>query len=560
MSDTIAFEHFDPELELGNLDANGRPIRPRKKPGRKPNPPSPAQRKAQNRAAQRAFRERKRREMRDAESLVKKCIYARDCALRENTRLSRRLEELKFETNYLKGYALTLKMACIANQVEVPKFWDTGVTDDTGADEMTFSKTKGVPQQLEFFLDKQMNIISLMDQHVKESTMNDNDLPPSSILSSSPSSSSLIDHTSMGSPLSSSSESSYSDDFDNQSNTTRDDFDMNHAISSIAPQLASHLETPFFQQLLNTDLVGSNPLNNPTFCPTNNAKNIGLYPSAVSNCSPPTLEQEEESPVLDAKTGLPRKTTQFNYEQYNNASDDNSSTSSSSAKNVFPPMTPLDAINRMRSVKNLDAGTRALFIPTELQRSIPHDTRIDVVPGAALRDHMILFQDFYDANELFSYLAESSVFLGGKLGNPDSWFVPPNFFKRYWFLCPNHKHDRMDNALEIMVGLGKKMIQLMTQRKQMYIERDLYSEYFPEPTVEQVVQHVVDQVFLERDDQQHLDDIYNTPMEDMFSMEDDEESCNQAMDLLASDLPLEHFITMMNASMPRMNPQSFATT
>ncbi|KAI9250397.1 hypothetical protein EDC94DRAFT_527109 [Helicostylum pulchrum] len=470
MSDTIAFEHFDPELELGNLDANGRPIRPRKKPGRKPNPPSPAQRKAQNRAAQRAFRERKRREMRDAESLVKKCIYARDCALRENTRLSRRLEELKFETNYLKGYALTLKMACIANQVEVPKFWDTGVTDDTGADEMTFSKTKGVPQQLEFFLDKQMNIIT------------------------------------------------------------------------------SHLETPFFQQLLNTDLVGSNPLNNPTFCPTNNAKNIGLYSTAVHSCPPPSSleeqqeQEEDDSPILDAKTGLPRKTTQFNLEQYNNSaassSDDNSSTSSSSAKNVFPPMTPLDAINRMRSVKNLDVGTRALFIPTELQRSIPHDTRIDVVPGAALRDHMILFQDFYDANELFGYLAESSVFLGGKLGNPDSWFVPPNFFKRYWFLCPNHKHDRMDNALEIMVGLGKKMIQLMTQRKQMYIERDLYSEYFPEPTVEQVVQHVVDQVFLERDDQQHLDDIYNTPMEDMFSMEDDDESCNQAMDLLASDLPL----------------------
>lgn len=118
----------------------------------------------------------------------------------------------------------------------------------------------------------------------------------------------------------------------------------------------------------------------------------------------------------------------------------------------------------------------------------------------------------------------------------------------------------MDNALEIMVGLGKKMIQLMTQRKQMYIERDLYSEYFPQPTVEQVVQHVVDQVFLERDDQQHLDDIYNTPMEDMFAMDDDDdESRNQAMDLLASDLPLEHFITMMNASMPRMNSQSFAT-
>jgi hypothetical protein len=41
------------------LDEQGNPIKIRKKPGRKPNPASPALRKAQNRAAQRAFRERK---------------------------------------------------------------------------------------------------------------------------------------------------------------------------------------------------------------------------------------------------------------------------------------------------------------------------------------------------------------------------------------------------------------------------------------------------------------------------------------------------------------------
>lgn len=45
MSTEISFEHFDPTLELGTLDENGKPIRPKKKPGRKPNPPSPAQRK-----------------------------------------------------------------------------------------------------------------------------------------------------------------------------------------------------------------------------------------------------------------------------------------------------------------------------------------------------------------------------------------------------------------------------------------------------------------------------------------------------------------------------------
>jgi hypothetical protein len=135
---------------------------------------------------------------------------------------------------------------------------------------------------------------------------------------------------------------------------------------------------------------------------------------------------------------------------------------------------------------------------------------------------MILYQDFYDANELFDYLAESSVFLGGELGNPDSWFVPPNFFKKYWFLCPNHKHDRMDNAVEIMVNLGKKMIQLMATRKQMYIEREQYAEFFP------IVQEQVDEVFLQKNDQQHLNDM----VQELFdSMEQDDQE-----DL--GDLPL----------------------
>ncbi|KAL0138496.1 basic-leucine zipper transcription factor [Mucor lusitanicus] len=626
MSD-IAFEHFDPELELGNLDENGRPIRPRKKPGRKPNPPSPAQRKAQNRAAQRAFRERKRREMREAESTVKRCIYARDQALGEVRRLKRRLEELQFETNYLKGYALTLKMACVANQVEVPKFWDTGVTDEIGSEELTFSKTKGVPQQLEVFLDKKMNIISI-DQHVSSlhhlqnetnNTMSDNDLPPSSILScSSPTSSYLVDEEHAAqSPLSSSSSSSsfseaaspgassFVSDFENASQApsshhSNTGFDINDTLSSIAPQLASHLETPFFQQLLNTDLVGTHlqqpctthhasssppPTSTPHFPTTEQQQQqIGMSlpnPNEAMDQQQPPVEEEEEEKVIDAKTGLVRSVTECvdTVDADDSASSSASSASSvhSSDKKIFPPMTPLDAIHQMRAVKNLDSTTRALFTPTELQRMIRHDTRIDVVPGAALRDHMILFQDFYNANDLFDYLAESSVFLGGELGNPDSWFVPPNFFKRYWFLCPNHKHKRMDNAVEIMVNLGKKMIDLMAQRKQMYIERDQYADYFPEPTKEQVeqqVQQVVDDEFLHRDDQQHLDDMYQQQQQqcmEMFAMDEDEDedmldhqSSSQPaqhgqLNLLDSDLPLDQFMTMINnATMPRLAPHSFA--
>jgi hypothetical protein len=357
MSHNISFEHFDPELELGNLDENGRPIRPRKKPGRKPNPPSPAQRKAQNRAAQRAFRERKRREMREAETTVKRCMYARDQALRQSRRLQRRLDELQFETNYLKGYALTLKMACIANNVEVPKFWDTGVTDEMGADELTFSKTKGVPQQMEFFLDKNMNIISI-DHPQEENPIGGNDMLPSSILSCSPTSS-YSDQQ-----LSSSPESSYASDFSNEFDTTSsnssNDFDIGNTLSSIAPQLASHLETPFFQQLLNTDLVGTNSLRSSKkqSNDTSVSSTAATTTTAGSVSSQEHLEEEEEEVWIDAKTGLPRTVTECFPE-----SDD--ICSSSADKKTFPPMTSLNALHQMRAFKSLDATTRALFTPSK---------------------------------------------------------------------------------------------------------------------------------------------------------------------------------------------------
>ncbi|KAF9951909.1 hypothetical protein BGZ72_006660 [Mortierella alpina] len=62
------------------------PTKIRKKPGRKPNPASPAVRKEQNRAAQRAFRDRKERHLQEMETAIKE--------LKEtNTKLTLRLQE-----------------------------------------------------------------------------------------------------------------------------------------------------------------------------------------------------------------------------------------------------------------------------------------------------------------------------------------------------------------------------------------------------------------------------------------------------------------------------------
>jgi hypothetical protein len=357
----ISFEHFDPEFELGNLDANGRPIRPRKKPGRKPNPPSPAQRKAQNRAAQRAFRERKRREMREAESTVKHCVYARDQAVREVKSLRKRMEELVYETNYLKGYVLTLKVACLSNGVDVPKFWDAGVTDEMGSDHLTFSRTTDIPQSLEFFLDRDMNIICADKQD--DSPLLSCPSPISTYLvddlhepESPASSTSSLMHSP---PLSSTSpQSSYASSehsgFDKESAGV---FDISDSLSSIAPQLASHLESPFFQRLLNTDLINSEAAlteqdqsNNDVSMDTDMADMTDI-PS-----SPESLVDDE--PMVDLKTGLTRTVTEYDPALVKQETQ-------SEGKKVLPPMTPLDAIQRLRSEKNLDAEARTLFPPSK---------------------------------------------------------------------------------------------------------------------------------------------------------------------------------------------------
>lgn len=296
--ENISFEHFDPDLELGKiLDANGKPIKLRKKPGRKPNPPSPAQRKAQNRAAQRAFRERKRREMREAELTVQECMKERSQTIEELNRCKKRIEELEFENKYLKGYALTLKLTCSAHQIQVPRLWENG------AEEMSFSETKDIPQELEFFLDRNTDIMPLDISEEEQ-------LPPSSILES-PLSSSLS---------SSSSSDIFSDihsDFLNNTTTTADneDYVLDDALSTIAPQLASHLETSFFQQLLKTDLV-VNHRHQPTTCVT---------------------KAQENSRCISDPIDHPR----------NNS--------------VSSQMTSLDAIEQVRLVKNLDEEMRTLF-------------------------------------------------------------------------------------------------------------------------------------------------------------------------------------------------------
>lgn len=97
------------------------PVKVRKKPGRKPNPASPALRKAQNRAAQRAFRERKERHLRELEAAVKQMREQRDRLQAENEELRRDQDILRSENWYLKGIVLTLQLVCFRHNLVIPQ-------------------------------------------------------------------------------------------------------------------------------------------------------------------------------------------------------------------------------------------------------------------------------------------------------------------------------------------------------------------------------------------------------------------------------------------------------
>ncbi|KAF8929955.1 hypothetical protein BGZ58_008559 [Dissophora ornata] len=97
-------------------DPDGQPpTKTRKKPGRKPNPASPAVRKEQNRAAQRAFRDRKERHLQQLENMIKELKdthhHANVRSQRESQQLKGIIESLQSENYYLREVVFSFESA-----------------------------------------------------------------------------------------------------------------------------------------------------------------------------------------------------------------------------------------------------------------------------------------------------------------------------------------------------------------------------------------------------------------------------------------------------------------
>lgn len=115
-SNRFSFQHFDQECDFGVDNEEGERVRKRKRPGRKPNPPSLQERRAQNRTAQKAFREREQQRKAEKEKQWQEFRV-------EIQELKRQLAIAKFEAKYLKACVLHLTLSCLVHRGSVPHIW-----------------------------------------------------------------------------------------------------------------------------------------------------------------------------------------------------------------------------------------------------------------------------------------------------------------------------------------------------------------------------------------------------------------------------------------------------
>lgn len=164
------------------FDMNGQPIRIRKKPGRKPNPASPALRKAQNRAAQRAFRERKERHLKDLETTIRNLREQRNTATRELNDMKAHLESYKAETWYLKGVVLTLQFICMHHNIQIPTH--SPYLSEEALAKMAQTAPHAIEAYVNSYTRNNTNLKSTMSYHFVDKQLHDQPMNSSSPMSS----------------------------------------------------------------------------------------------------------------------------------------------------------------------------------------------------------------------------------------------------------------------------------------------------------------------------------------------------------------------------------------
>ncbi|RCI00184.1 hypothetical protein CU098_010155 [Rhizopus stolonifer] len=376
----FTFQHFDQECDFGVVTEDGQCIRKRKKPGRKPNPSSTEKRRAQNRDSQRAYRQRESNRKQEFEK--EKGYY-----VDEIRNLKKKLAQSEYEAKYLRAIVLHLTLSFLTERGTVPHFWanDEIVSDLLGSAPVMREEDSGNnPALLKVVLKNER--IADLDQAMYNTFQTESAINCSK------------------------------NTISRATNTT----------SFTAIQYLSMNKGP--QQ--------------PNF-PTQPDK---MLPQEIVECD--FSDKEQEYVRLES---LPQK------EKESASINNNQLTVHKRAfRHVLlkPPsqqtaddlvkMSPLQALHVSRlQLKISSIGELTNILVAALQKIVPHDIRIDYVPGHSIRDRMILFQDYYDMDECFNHLTQNVVFTGGDIRIVKNWSITnPEFSSKFWFIS----HEFIDQS------------------------------------------------------------------------------------------------------------------
>ncbi|KAI9300185.1 hypothetical protein BJ944DRAFT_188615 [Cunninghamella echinulata] len=471
-------QHHSLPLPPPGFDIHGNPIKIRKKPGRKPNPASPALRKMQNRAAQRAFRERKERHLKDLENTIKTLREQRNTTAKELKKVKNKLEIYKTENWYLKGVMLTLQFMCMHHNIDLPPH------TPYLAEEVLMEMAKTHPHAIEAYVNAYTrNNLNLKpnlspNYNTKSSSSNTNSSSTTSLVNKheqhqqqqqiakesihSPSSTatnqfgsmSLQDHPSsesIASPPSSSTlippASNYHHHHHHHQEGKEEQENKKEQEEGLMMDHDMKQEYMEYKQEQHEDDMSPAPMTPKT------QSSLTFEHDDVAKWTMDDAEDDDEDDEEDNKG-------------HGHGGQEKDHEGKVKNKNTHPT-TSLGAIQRIRLQLRVQSTLSTIsggdlqsdrLQPTLLQLAIPHDLRIDLIPAPMMRDRMIIFRDQMDYDRCFSMLLNGAVYHGGDPTLSQSWELPPSFHSEYWFLSSRYDLEttnrwrRLKNLPEIPPG------------------------------------------------------------------------------------------------------------
>ncbi|CAG8503250.1 7971_t:CDS:2 [Funneliformis caledonium] len=420
---------------------------------------------AQNRAAQRAFRERKERHLRELENTIKTLRENQyDSALkvqRELTHYRSLIEQLEAENYYFKEVAFTFE--CALNKINGNNDATTKIKNALSLNVPARSSTPSQP------LTGVSGIIGHMTSTFAPVSSNGRGVssPVSSNVMMSPNGSSTISTTSVSVASSPLTPESIAESISPSSTFFAEEFAREMTLADMKPFVNS---TPGIQISHEPPFVGSNPFNSSI---------VSLYKSAISSSSQVMSKSNSTSSTGstvsssgdNANTNKNNPTStganspfmngavfdlsdvfsaylndndleEFPGVEFNNSDDLPSSEQQQDTTKRFSK----EEEQIIRLSKKVGQTYPHPVVPeirhplTEEQMrylTLDHDRRIDMIPCFHLRSRMIQYQDQYDLYELCELLINKAKCHGEPL-DPDSWELPDEFFERYGVLVFQH--------------------------------------------------------------------------------------------------------------------------